>query len=507
MRVLLDTNIVIHREANIIVNENIGKLFLSLNQYKFEIFIHQLTIDEISKFQDSKIRNSMIKKLESYNTISFTMPLNEKLESICRGLDIDTNDSIDTKILNELYCGSVDYLITEDKKILEKAKLLNISNKVKTINAFLEWIYLENPDLQDYKIKNIRKEKFGNIPLEQPFFDSFKTDYGPSFEKWYIRNRDKEAYVCGENDNIIAFLSLKVELPGTEDYSDIVPSFLPQKRLKIRTMKVSDNGYKIGERFLKIVFDNALNNKVDEIYVTLYVNSSEKNKLFELFKSYGFVHWGKKAVSEDVMVRCMQKQFCLENPMKTYPYLDVRRDVYLVCVGSQYHTKLFPDSILRFENPSDYKDNKPYSNAIRKFFITNSYSYVPKRGDILLFYRSNNNRYSSVVTTIGVVLDYHSSFNDFDSFYSFAYRRSVLDKKEMLEFWKRNKFNNFSKILDFLYIETLPKKINLDKMIEVGFDSSLLKCGIIRLDKQLFNNIFKLSGLDLNKAFWGGKNE
>jgi len=28
------------------------------------------------------------------------------------------------------------------------------------------------------------------------------------------------------------------------------------------------NGFKLGERFLKIVFDNALQQKVDEIYVT-----------------------------------------------------------------------------------------------------------------------------------------------------------------------------------------------------------------------------------------------
>lgn len=505
MRVLLDTNIVIHREANIVLNENIGKLFFSLTKYHFEIFIHQLTIDEISKFQDIKIKNSMLKKLESYNKLSFTMPINKELEAICMSIDKDNNDKVDTKILNELFCGSVDLLITEDRKIYEKATKLNISDKVKTINSFLEWIYLENPDLQDYKIKNIRKEKFGDIPIDQQFFDSFKLDYGPSFEKWYIRNWDKEAYVCGDNNNIVAFLSLKIEAPSTEDYSDITPSFPSKKRLKIRTMKVADNGYKIGERFIKIIFDNALNNKVDEIYVTLFSERPGKVELSELLKTYGFFLWGKKNDFEDVMVRSMKKLFCENNPIETYPFFDFRKNVFLVCVKGQYHTKLFPDSILRSEDPADYMDNKPYSNAIRKFFITNSYTNIPKCGDILLFYRSDNCRYRSVITTIGIVLNYKKDFTNFEHFYSYAFRRSVLTKQEMKESCEKKKYG-LSSILDFLYIDSLPKKINLDKLIELGFDASSLIYGIIKIDEQLFKKIYKLSELDYSRAF-GGEHE
>ena len=70
-----------------------------------------------------------------------------------------------------------------------------------------------------------------------------------------------------ERGDLVAFLYLKRE-GFDENYSDISPTFNRAQRLKIGTFKVLSNGFKLGERFLKIVFDNALLYRVDEIYVT-----------------------------------------------------------------------------------------------------------------------------------------------------------------------------------------------------------------------------------------------
>ena len=68
----------------------------------------------------------------------------------------------------------------------------------------------------------------------------------------------RNGYVCtSDAGEIVAFLYLKRE-GADEDYSDIEPPFKRAQRLKIGTFKVVSNGYKLGERFLKIVFDNAL---------------------------------------------------------------------------------------------------------------------------------------------------------------------------------------------------------------------------------------------------------
>ena len=60
--------------------------------------------------------------------------------------------------------------------------------------------------------------------------------------------------------------------------------FKPMRRLKCRTFKVESTGFRLGERFVKIIFDNALQRNVDEIYVTLYTDREELSALAALLK-------------------------------------------------------------------------------------------------------------------------------------------------------------------------------------------------------------------------------
>ena len=123
MKALLDTNIIIHRETNRIFNENIGTWFLWLDKLGYEKFIHNLTIDEIKKHKDEKIRETMLAKMSSYQVLEMSLPLNEEVDKVSKEIDVTENDKIDTKILNELYCGRVDLLITEDVKLYKKARI------------------------------------------------------------------------------------------------------------------------------------------------------------------------------------------------------------------------------------------------------------------------------------------------------------------------------------------------------------------------------------------------
>ena len=51
MRVLLDTNIIIHREASTVVKEEIGVLFNWLDRLHHAKCVHPLTIAEIGKHE------------------------------------------------------------------------------------------------------------------------------------------------------------------------------------------------------------------------------------------------------------------------------------------------------------------------------------------------------------------------------------------------------------------------------------------------------------------------
>lgn len=72
---------------------------------------------------------------------------------------------------------------------------------------------------------------------------------------------------------------LKIEKED-EDYSNFEIPFKKDKRVKISTFKVVDNGKAIGEILLKIVFDYALANNVQEIYITIF---DKHKRLIDMF--------------------------------------------------------------------------------------------------------------------------------------------------------------------------------------------------------------------------------
>lgn len=141
-----------------------------------------------------------------------------------------------------------------------KANLLGLNDRVFSINSFIELQTSKHPDLITYKAPSVKKELFGNVDVKNVFFNTFKSDYD-GFEKWFSKKCDEEAYICQDNQNKTqGFLYLKVENED-EQYNDISPSFLPKKRLKVGTFKVEATGFRLGERFLKIIFDNAINSR------------------------------------------------------------------------------------------------------------------------------------------------------------------------------------------------------------------------------------------------------
>ena len=130
MKALLDTNIIIHREANKIVSQDIGILYRWLDRGKYTKCIHSATINEIKKNPNKEAVETFLVKLDSYEVIDIPSPLQNEVKTVSDKLDTTENDRIDTLLLNELYVGRVDILITEDKKIHRKAAELNLSDKV-----------------------------------------------------------------------------------------------------------------------------------------------------------------------------------------------------------------------------------------------------------------------------------------------------------------------------------------------------------------------------------------
>lgn len=493
-KILLDTNIVIHREImNPTTNPNIWLLFHWIEKCWYEKCIHPITITEIEWYNKKDIVAQMRNKIKNYSVLKTLSEDNEDFQKI-RKLDVTLNDKNDTDILREVYNSRVDYLITEDKKIQFKAKTLWIDYKVYWIDSFLDKLISENPEFNDYKVLSVKKVYIWNLNIKDSFFNSLRDDY-PRFNEWFNRKSEETAYVCFWKDKEIQwFLYLKLENEN-ENYSDITPSFDRKKRLKIWTFKVSHPWYKLWERFLKIVFDNAIINWVDEIYLTIHNNWEEKQRLISLVSDWGFLKRGNK-LDEDVYVRDFSKKVNCENPLQTYPYMKKTSSVFICPIWPEYHTELFPDSILSTESSHRFIESQPHRNSIRKIFISRSIYRWLLPWDIILFYRTWW-YYLSVITTIGVVenvIDWISSLEDF---INFSRKRSLFNDNELKEIWNRN-LNIHPFIVQFSHVISLEKKLNLKKLIELWIISDIWKVPrwFTKITKEQFDLFINESNVD-----------
>ena len=281
-----------------------------------------------------------------------------------------------------------------------------------------------------------------------------------------------------------------------ENYFDIVPIFKPKKRLKIGTFKVTSNGFKIGERFLKIIFDNAIKAKVDEIYVTIFEKSSEQIRLINLLEEWGFEKWGvKKSTGEIVLAKNFDRnqEINLAAPKKCFPFISQDSKVFIVPIYPAYHTDLFPDSILRNESPIEFIENKPHRNALSKVYISRSHFKALNSGDIVVFYMTGG-IYKGVVTTVGIVESVTTSIPNLETFITLCKKRSVFTDEQLKEHW--NYYPNFKPfVVKFIYSYTFRKRPNLQWLIDNGIiaDINSVPRGFQEISRENFRKIAQYS--------------
>jgi hypothetical protein len=290
---------------------------------------------------------------------------------------------------------------------------------------------------------------------------------------------------------LIITLNLTLE-DTSEDYNNIEPRFTPKKRLKIGTFKVVSNGVRLGERFIKIIIDNALNYKVEEIYVTIFNKREEQVRLINLLVDWGFEFYGIKNGTERVYVKNFNRTLInkdLYNAKKNYPFLFKKNNIFLVPIYPEYHTELIPDSILHNENIHNFKDSKPHSNALSKVYISRSIERNINKNDLIIFYRTGG-YFKSVITTLAIVEDVIHNFNTFDEFKSKCKNRSVLKENKLWEFWNYNeKSRPF--LINFIYTYSFPKRINLKQLIDLNIIKSIDDAprGLKKISVDEFNKI------------------
>lgn len=328
---------------------------------------------------------------------------------------------------------------------------------------------------------------FSEINLDDPFFDSLKDGYS-EFVDWFERKAVENAiaYVQYDpNNNIAGFLYLKIET-GTLD--DIEPSRPNKKRLKVGTFKVNPHGTRFGERFVKKIMDKAIVENVDEVYVTVF---DEHDALIGLLGRYGFINGGTKTTAngtEQVLIKEMRILF--DNVLLDYPLIQSNnRRKFALSIYPEYHTKLFPDSILRNESYNLIEDIS-HTNSIHKIYICFMRDInLLRLGDIIAIYRTKDNlgsaHYRSVITSVCVVEEVKTK-NDFanvNEFIEYANAYSIFERDDLIKWF--NQQRNLT-VIKMTYNIALNRRITKQILMdELGINPEYW--GFFRLTDEQFN--------------------
>ena len=492
--VLLDTNIIIKRESSNNVSFEVAKLFNWFDKENVTKYIHNLSKDEIENYANNAVKNAMITKLSSYKVLpAFYNAEDVFFNNVISSYSKDKNGIVDNQLLKEIYNDNVGLLLTDDKLILKKAEELYLRDRVLTSSELLEKFENAYPSQIEYKMLAVKLRKFAEINLNSAFFDTLREDYGGrDFDNWFKKkaSNGENAYVFENEAGIRGFLYLKIE-GKSENYTDISPVLIPKKRLKVGTFKIESSGFRLGERFLKIIFDSAKKFAVDEIYITLFEKKRDNVvALKNLMEQWGFQKHGYKNNGELVLVKSMNEYYETKDPKYNYPVLKENCNYYFLPIFPQYHTDLFPDNILQNENMRLYEDNLAHRYAIEKIYLTGAPNVTAKPGDLVLIYRTGERypkRYSSVVTGIAVIESILYP-RDAEECVKLCKDRSIFDEESLIKLYSQ--YKTIIKLLDYITFKNkvILNDLYLNSIVEWDKGPRPFAC----LTRQQFELIYKL---------------
>lgn len=480
-KILLDTNMMIYLLDDHILDEKISKLTKILyDSDKYIIAIHPNTIVEARKIKDQNKKDIFISKLEVYKIIENPPRATEDFNKQV-GFK-NKNDLIDNEMLYAVERNCVSYFITNDKELLKKAEILKLNDRVLSIDDAINKFKEEEKVIVETPVF-IKKEFLYNMDLNDDFFTTLRFDY-KGFDNWFIKKQRKEemAYVTMTKENkVTSFLMLKEE-DENEDYSAFEKPFSPAKRIKVSTFKVSDTGKKIGECFIKIMVNEAIQKNVDEIYVTTF---EKQESLIYLLKQYGFELFTHKNTtkSDDTIER---EAIYVKNikDKSQYPFVQLKdQGIFVFPVIPKYHKLLFEDAEESYQISIDDTQGKNTSaNAIKKAFISNAKIKKIKPGDIVLFYASHNRK---AITVLGIV---ETTWNDFESqeeIFNIVRKRTAYDEEELKLVTQLD-----SLVIMFKHYITFKNPITYDFLYDNGIVNGYIQ-GPISIEREDFEKIIE----------------
>lgn len=493
MKILIGFDILLSYLLNINYSDGTNLLFSWINRIgakkytdagSLMILTHFVSIDKFSRLQGFDIikeNDVMHPEIRFLNSNISRFEINSRKDFRALLMQI-----------NLLFTNKIDFLITENIKIHEFASTLNIEYKVYTIEEFIERCTIDYRHLDESKGIKIQEVKFGTLSLKDSFFKTFIDEYKPYYYEWFNKKKDDNVYVCkDELGKIRALLKLKVE-ETNENYDNINPQFAPARRLKICSFKVDYTGQKLVQRFVRIIFDYSILQKVDEIYVTIFNNSSQRCRLINIIESWGFYLHGTKNGKEQVYVRKLNKKL-KGIPTFDYPFQSLSLPTYIIPIEESYSQALLPPfDICRYP-----LDVEPYKSAIKKV-ITLPFKYeINNKNANLLFYKVSKNKDNCGIIASGIFENCKNNFQTKNSFVFNCKKRSIFSERILSNLWY---LSDKHTIINFLYNYSFGKNIirnNILDNAEIDIQC-LLKGEPIMINSNQFKQIITNTAYEQN---------
>lgn len=449
--VLIDTNVIIKREDPKVIDVDVQKLMNTLNGLDFQMYIHENSFKDIDNDKNEKRKEIIKSKMNCYSILKTEFDFTKDAKFLeLMNYDGNSHDYVDISLLYSLLKNEVSFLITEDIGIHKKANRINneysnFNDRVFTIQEALSFFKEKTPSLPYF----IKKTTVNLLDIDDPIFDKLKRDY-VGFDNWFRKvQRQRRDCLCYINSNecLGALLIYKSE----NEIIDVGDFKLPAiDRIKIATMVVTNNGYKIGELFLSWIINYALRNNTEELYLTHY-RDGEDDPLIYLIEEYGFECVGSRSDGELVYVKLINRDEvqikideCGENcdyatlSKRFYPYFYEGENVnkYVVPIKERFHKKLFLSKDQQTSLSSFFGDKEDaieiQKNTIKKAYLSKSNANL-KPGDIVLFYETPNKG----ISEIGVVEEFHKNLS-YEEIISIVGKRSVYSSNELKSFEGKN---------------------------------------------------------------------
>ena len=407
MLFLIDTNIAIAGDPlGVELEKGADRIieFLRLaSRHHHDVRTHSASMHDFARIKDEARRVARLALFDRYEMLQAPPAISDGQSAVLGQVAPTSNDGVDQQLLAAVIGDAAEYLVSEDAGLHNRARRLGVAGRVLTAADAIALLHALHPDLPTPP-PSVRRVKTHELNLADPVFDALKEDY-PGFENWFKKaaRGQRDALVIDGDQEHAAIAILKPEPEGAYG--------LAGPLLKVCTFKVSDHysGQKYGELLLKTVFRQAHVEHDAGIYMTVF---EKHEQLIELVEDFGFQPLELRSdLGELVYVkRHGPMPVGSMDPLDYHvrfgpPALAMQTGrVFLVPIEPRWHRVLFPDA-----EPDDALlpataglAIQPFGNAIRKAYLCHSSSRLLRPGDVLLFYRSRDEK---AVYVVGVCED------------------------------------------------------------------------------------------------------